>query len=128
MSRRPRKRASIGRFGRPALAVALLGVGLTLAIAFVGITIQNNGVARDKAGLTADIAFEEIRHAALEAAAAEKASSAYVQDKARELGYVKPGEAIITVDSRARPQATPAAERSRPDRFARWVQLFFGTR
>lgn len=125
---RRRRAPLIARLARPGTAAALLGAGLLLALAFVGIAVQRNEVARDIAGLSADIVQEQARRAALEAAAAEKATAAYVADKARELGYVRPGEAIIALDTPPRAQATPPPERVRGDRLSRWLALFFGSR
>ncbi len=128
MRKRARRGSPLDRLFRPGLAVSLLGLGLLLAVAFVGIAIQRNGVARDIASLSGEIAREQLRHAALEAAVAEKGTSAYVQDKARELGYVLPGEGLLALDTPQRPLTTPVPGSTRPDRLTRWALLFFGTR
>src|SRR5437868_4958726 len=94
---RPSRATSISRRGkltRPGIAAALLALGLLLSVAFVGITVQRNAVARDIASLSIEIAQEQARRAALEAQAAEKSTDAYVADKSRELGFVRPGEGI----------------------------------
>lgn len=124
---RRRRSSPLARLSRPGLAAGALGLGLLLLLAFVGIAVQRNAVARDIAGLTLDIAQEQARNAALQASVAEKATSAYVSDKARELGYVKPGEAIIALDN---PQRTPAPppEPIEHGRLNRWLMLFFGAR
>ena len=128
MRKRTRRGSRLDRLFRPGLAVSLLGLGLLLAVAFVGIAIQRNGVAQSIASLSGEIAQEQLRHVALEAAVAEKGTSAYVQDKARELGYVLPGEGLLTLDNPQRQLVTPVPEPTRPDRLRRWAQLFFGTR
>ena len=121
-----RQRAS--RSIRPLAAVGVLAGGLVLASAFAGITIQENALAREITALNGQIASEQTRNASLQASAAEKKSSDYVIDKAKELGFVWPWEALIAVqrDADARAHATPAAER--PSRIARWIALFLGTR
>jgi len=67
-------------------------------------------------------------HPALGAEIGEKSTDAYVVDKSRELGFVRPGEGIIALDVPTRPLPAAAVPADRPDRFTRWLQLFFGTR
>ena len=99
-----------------------------MALAFAGVTIQENALARQIATLNGQIASEQTRNASLQASAAEKKSSDYVVDKAKELGFVWPWEALIAVqrDASAHAQQTPAADR--PSRVARWIALFVGAR
>lgn len=106
----------------------MLAGGLVLASAFAGVTIQENALARQIATLNGQIAGEQARNASLQAAAAEKKTNDYVIDKAKELGFVWPWEALIAVQRDAAPNAnaTPAAER--PSRIARWIALFVGAR
>ncbi len=105
-----------------------MAAGLLLSVAFVGIAVQRNAVSREVAALSAQIAQEQVRHAALEAAVAEKGTEAYVADKARELGFVRPGEGLIALQGAQRAGGPAATTDERPGRLARWIALFFGTR
>ena len=107
--------------------MGLLIAGLLLAAAFVAIAAQRNAMARETAALQADIVAEQARHAQLAAGLAEKSSDSYVVDKARDYGYVRPGEALIGVKQEPRAPAvvTPVAA---PSRAEKWFALFFGAR
>jgi len=126
-ARSTRARAAATAMARPTIAMGLLLAGLLLATAFVAIAAQRNAMARETAGLQADIIAQQVQRARLEAELAEKASDSYVVDKARDYGYVKPGEAIIGVKQEPR-SAAPAAPVVRPSRAAQWLALFFGAR
>lgn len=106
----------------------MIAGGLILAWAFAGVTIQENALARQIATLNGQIASEQTRNASLQSSATQKKSSDYVVDKAKELGFVWPWEALIAVqrDADARARATTGAER--PSRTARWIALFVGPR
>ena len=106
----------------------MIAGGLVLAAAFAGVTIQENALAREIGTLSGQITSEQARNASLQASAAEKKSSDYVIDKAKELGFVWPWEALIAVqrDADARAHATTPGER--PSRIARWIALFVGPR
>ena len=112
---------------RPTLAMGLLLVGLLLATAFVAIAAQRNTMARETAVLQADILAQQARHAQLEAGLAEKASDSYVVDKARDYGYVKPGETLIGVKQEPKPAAAVTLV-AQPSRAEKWLALFFGAR
>jgi len=114
-------------FARPTIAMGLLLAGLLLATAFVAIAVQRNAMARETAGLQADIIAQQARRARLEAELAEKSGDSYVVDKARDYGYVRPGEAIIGVKQEPKAVAvvTPGAA---PSRAEQWLALFFGAR
>ncbi len=116
------------RLARPSLALGLILVGFLLSLAFVGIAVQRNVLTREVATLGAEIIQEQLRHAALEAAAAEKGTEAYVADKARELGFVRPGEALYALQGGERSTTVAATAAERPGRLARWVALLLGTR
>jgi hypothetical protein len=113
---------------RPLVALAVLIGGLVLASAFATVTMQENALARTIADLNAQIGHEQASRAQLQASAAEKKTSDYVIEKAKQLGWVWPWEALIAVqrDANARDQATPQGER--PSRMTRWVALFVGPR
>ena len=102
--------------------------GLVLASAFATVTIQENALARTINDLNAQIGYEQAYRAQLQASAAEKKTSDYVIEKAKQLGWVWPWEALIAVqrDANARAQSTPQSER--PSRITRWIALFVGTR
>ena len=95
-----------------------------LASAFAGVTIQENALAREITTLNVQIASEQARSASLQASAAEKKSSDYVVDKAKELGFVWPWEALIAVQRNADAQAKATPVNERPSRIQRWIALF----
>ena len=100
--------------------------GLVIASAFASVTIQANALERSIAALNSDIAYEREYNAQLQANAAEKKTTDYVIEKAKQLGWVWPWEALIAVqrDAAARASATPDGER--PSRVQRWIALFIG--
>ncbi len=106
----------------------MLVIGLVLASMFASVTIQENALARTIDELKTQIGYEQAYNAQLQANAAEKKSTDYVIEKAKQLGWVWPWEALIAVqrDANARAQSVPASER--PSRMARWISLFVGTR
>ena len=59
------------RGGRGLAAAAVLVVGLTLAFAFAGVTVQENALARDIATLHRQIAAEQAKNTDLQASAAQ---------------------------------------------------------
>lgn len=127
-SRRGRPgRAAIGRLGRPSLAMLLLIAGLLLASAFVAIEIQRNGLARQAADLRRDIAAQQAAYADLSGQVAAKKTDDYVVNKARDYGYVLPGEALIGVEQ-APAAAVVELKREGPSRVQKWITLFFGAR
>ena len=122
MSHHNRRRRS--RSYRPFAAFGALVGGLVLASAFAGVTIQENALAREITTLNGQIASEQARSASLQASAAEKKSSDYVIDKAKELGFVWPWEALIAVQRNADAQAKATPLNERPSRIQRWIALF----
>jgi hypothetical protein len=120
-------RAAVAQLGRPSLAMLLLIAGLLLASAFVAIEIQRNALARQSSALLGDIAAAEATHAQLAADVATKKTDDYVMNKARDYGYVLPGEALIGVQ---RDPAAPVAavNAQGPTRVQKWIALFFGAR
>jgi hypothetical protein len=121
MSARGRRRSP--RSLRPFAAAAVLAGGLVLSSAFVGLTVQENALAREIAQLEREIASAQGDHAALAAQLAEKRSSDYVVEKAKQYGWVWPWESIIAVQRGGQNEvAVPASER--PSRVARWIALF----
>lgn len=90
-------------------------------------TARGVGLAREAAMVQAEIAYLELRRAALEAEVALRQTDAYIERKARELGYVRPGEGLAAL--RERPQrASVAPEAEVSSRVAAWIRLFFGPR
>ena len=120
-------RAAVASLGRPSLAMLLLVAGLLLASAFVAIEIQRNALGRQAAALQSDILADTARNAQLGADVAGKKTDDYVMNKARDYGYVLPGEALIGVQREA---TTPVAVASAPgpSRVQKWIALFFGSR
>jgi len=126
-SRSRPSRSDRGAVVRSLLALSLLGAGLVLASAFVAIEIQRNALGRQAAALQAGLIVAEAAHAQLVGAVATKTTDDYVMNKARDYGYVLPGEALIGVQQDA---ATPAilVSAPSPSRVQRWIALFFEAR
>ncbi len=111
------------------MAVSLALSGLVLAAAFVGLTIQGNAIAREIAGYRADNVAEQAEYDALAARIANQKTADYVQQKARDFGYIGPNESIIALQRDG--QASNALARTvseSPSRIARWLTFFFGSR
>ncbi len=88
-------------------------------------TLQDGALARETAAVRAEIALLEARQAGLKAEIAVHETDAYVEQKARELGYVKPGEGLASVrDATATRMNRAAASPSAPSRLERWLALF----
>jgi cell division protein FtsB len=129
VSSRHRRRSPRVRFGRSVAAVSLALAGLVLAAAFVGLTVQGNAIAREIASYHNDLAADQARNAALTTQIANQKTTDYVQQKARDYGYIAPNESIIAVQRDG--QATNALARTvreSPSRIARWFTFFFGAR
>ena len=122
------RRAPRRRSLRSLIAAGVLAGGLVLSFAFAGVTIQGNALARSIDELNAQIASEQARRASLEQSAAEKRTTDYVVEKAKQYGWVWPWEAIIAVQRDADARARDTAQSDRPSRIERWVALFVGTR
>jgi cell division protein FtsB len=129
VSSRHRRRSSRVRFGRTVAAVTLALAGLVLAAAFVGLTVQGNAIAREIAAYKNDVATERAQQGASTAQIANQKTADYVQQKARDYGYIAPNESIIAVQRDG--QASNALARTvseGPSRVARWFTFFFGSR
>jgi hypothetical protein len=124
--RRPSRRNT--RSLQPLVAGGVLALGLVLASAFATAQIQENALGRSISEMSSQIAYEQAYRAQLQANAAEKKTTDYVVEKAKQLGWVWPWEALIAVqrDANARARATPESER--PSRVNRWIALLVGTR
>lgn len=120
-------REGVRALGRPALAMVLLFAGLVLANAFVAIEIQRNALSRDAAAYRADLAAAAADNQRLTADVAAKQTNDYVVNKARDYGYVLPGETLIGVEHEAAPAAVLASPPS-VSRAQKWLALFFGPR
>jgi cell division protein FtsB len=109
--------------------VSLALAGLVLAAAFVGLTVQGNAIAREIAAYKNDAAVEQAQHDAWAAQIAKQKTADYVQQKARDYGYIGPNESIIAVqrDGQAS-DALARTVRESPSRIARWLAFFFGAR
>ena len=126
-SRSRTSRSDRGGLGRSLLALSLLGAGLVLACAFVAIEIQRNALARQAADLQRDIAAQQATYAQLGAQVATKKTDDYVMNKARDYGYVLPGEALIGVQQDA-PAPVAVVSAPSPSHVQKWIALFFGAR
>jgi hypothetical protein len=113
---------------RPVDATAVLSLGLVLAAAFTGITVQANALERAKGVLSDEILSEEARKAQLEASIAQKSTTDYLIQKAQDYDLVKPGEGLIAVERSGPSGSSSRADGGRASRVARWIELFFGMR
>ena len=112
---------------RPAAAAGVLLVGLVLASAFASVTIQENALARTIDDLNAQITLEQARNDQLAASAAQKRTADYIIEKGKQLGWVWPWEALISVQRSAEVHAQATTQSERPSRVMRWIALFVGT-
>jgi septum formation initiator len=109
--------------------VSLALTGLVLAAAFVGLTVQGNAIAREIAGYRNDIAADQAEHDASIARIANQKTADYVQQKARDFGYIGPNESIIAVQRDGQASDSVARTVSEgPSRIARWFVYFFAAR
>ena len=109
--------------------MSLALAGLVLAAAFVGLTVQGNAIAREIAAYRNDVATERAQQDAWTAQIANQKTADYVQQKARDYGYIGPNESIIAVQRDGQPSDASARTRSEgPSRVARWFAFFFGSR
>ncbi|MBI3522135.1 MAG: hypothetical protein HY071_03415 [Chloroflexi bacterium] len=123
-ARRPR-RFTLAKLARPFVAAVLFFGCLLLAAAFIAIAIQDNAVAREITGTRAEIALLTADVAAKHAEIAVKQTDAYALQRARDLGYARPGESLIAIRSDDTAAPTTIVDDRAPGRLARWVQLFF---
>lgn len=107
--------------------MVLLFAGLVLASAFVAIEIQRNALERDAAAYRADLGAAAAYNQQLSADVAAKQTNDYVVNKARDYGYVLPGETLIGVQHDVTPAAVIANAPS-VSRVQKWLALFFGSR
>ncbi|MBU6423469.1 MAG: septum formation initiator family protein [Chloroflexota bacterium] len=128
MRPRRRRRSRLGDLARPAVAVVVLAAGLLLSGAFVGIAVQQSSVDRQARVAQQQIDAELAKRSELESAIAQRKTDAYVIDKARDLGYVRPGEGLIAVERGPSGLPTVRINSSDGGRFARWWALFFGAK
>lgn len=108
------------------MSVALLAAGLLLAAAFVGVSAQWNAIARERDALQADIVATQQRQAQLEADLAAKSTDEYVIDRARDYGWVRPGEVLVAVQQDEQADEQAAAADPAASRLGRWIAFFFG--
>jgi len=109
--------------------VSLALAGLVLAAAFVGLTVQGNAIAREIAAYRSDILADQAEHDGLAAQIANQKTADYVQQKARDYGYIGPNETLISVQRDSQPSDAFARTVSEgPSRIARWFAFFFGAR
>lgn len=122
------RRARPVPFLRPLASLAALTAGLVLSGAFVGIAVQQGAVDRERSVAQRQIDAELARNAELRAAIDQRKTDAYVADKARELGFVRPGEGLIAIDRGPSGEPVVRVNASDGGRLARWLAVFFGRR
>ena len=123
-----RRRWSWGRAVRPLLSIGVLAFGLLLSGAFVGIAVRQNAVSSEARMAQQEIEAATARRLELEAQIAQRKTDSYVVDKARELGYVRPGEGLIAIEFGPSGEPVLRINPSDGGRFGRWIALFFGSR
>ncbi len=128
MPQRRRSRSPLTRWTRPLLSVGLLAAGLVLSGAFVGIAVRQNSVQHEARTFQQQIDAELARRAELQAELAQRKTDTYVIDKARDLGYVRPGEGLIAVERGPSGEPIVRVNASDGGRFGRWLALFFGVK
>ncbi len=116
------------RFWRPTAAIALFAAFLVLTAAFVGVAAQTNALSREATALRAEIISLQLKHAVLDAAAAERRTESYIVDKAREYDFVRPNESLITIQQQPFARSEPIPEPGSRGHLAKWLALFFGAR
>ncbi len=121
MSRR-RSRRERFRTRRVLFAAVFLGAAL-VGYTFVRITIQDHAIAREIAATRAEIAALGLQQGSLRAQIGLRQTDEYLEQKARELGYVRPGEGLVTTGSPA--SAPQSAREPGSTRLGRWLALFF---
>jgi cell division protein FtsB len=114
---------------RRLLYLAVLIGAAIVGSAFVRVTLQDNALARESLATRGEIAMLEAQQSYLQAEIATRQTPAYVEQKAHELGYVKPGEGLASVrDANPVPAATPKTADVKVAlvaRVQRWLALFF---
>lgn len=109
--------------------VAVLVAAALVGSAFVRVTLHDNALAREALAVRGQIAMLEAQQAMLNAEIATRETPAYVEQKARDYGYVKPGEGLASVrDATPRQTATGRAAEPRDilmARLQRWLALFW---
>jgi cell division protein FtsB len=111
---------------RRLLYLAIFIIAALVGSSFVRVTLQDNALAREAAAVRAEILLLEAQQAALHAEIAMRETDAYVEQKARELGYVKPGEGLASVRGGTTPRSASNADGGRESsRLERWLSLFF---
>ncbi|HEV8469170.1 MAG TPA: septum formation initiator family protein [Candidatus Limnocylindria bacterium] len=123
-----RGRSPFARMVRPLASFGLLAAGLVVSGAFVGIAVRENAVRAEVRAAQTQIEAERARGAELQAEIAQRKTDAYVVDKARELGFVRPGEGLIAVDRGPSGEPVVRVNASDGGRLGRWLAVFFGRR
>lgn len=128
MPRRRRSRPSLARLARPLVSAGVLAAGLVLSGAFVGIAVRQSDITQESRSTQREIDAELARRADLQAQIAQRQTDAFVVDKARELGFVRPGEGLIAVERGPSGEPVVRVNASDGGRLGRWLTLFFGKR
>ena len=124
-----RRRSARVRIGRSVVAVALCLAGMVLAAAVLGITVQANALAREKATLQAEIASTLSDQSALKEHIATQKTDDYVTQVARNLGLIGQNETLFGVQRDSQSSAPSARGGARtPSHLENWIAFFFGAR
>lgn len=121
-AKRTRRKA---RATRRLLYVAILASVVLVGANFVRVTAQARSLDREVAGIGAEIAVLAVQQAALREQLAVRQTDAYVEQKAHELGYVRPGEGLASLRDRSSTPSSSASASGLDTRLDRWLALFF---
>jgi type II secretory pathway component PulJ len=116
------------RVGRSVVAAASSAAGLVLAAAFLGITVQANALAREKAMLQSEISAALADNARLQQQISRQGTDDYVTELARKLGWIGPNESLFAVQRDGQASGSAAKAPAAPSRLAKWITFFFGRR
>lgn len=109
--------------------LGILVVAALVGSAFVRVTLLDNAVAKESLAVRGQIGLLEAQRSYLQAEVAMRETPEYVVTKARELGYVKPGEGLASVRDASPAQTSQSRGADTKDslnaRLQRWLALFF---
>ncbi len=123
MSRRRTRRRSVRT--RRLLFLALFVGAALVGANFVRVIAQEQALARERVAVLGDIAMLEVQNTVLGQEIERRKTPGYIEQKARELGYVRPGEGLATLRGPIPAPSRSASQASADSRLARWLRFFF---
>lgn len=123
MSRRRTRRRLLRT--RRLVFLAVFVIAALVGANFVRVVAQEQALAREKVTVLANIAMLEVQNAVLQREIERRKTTEYIEQKARELGYVKLGEGLATLRGGVpAPEQTTNTARDSDSRLARWLRFF----